>query len=69
MCDKNLTENDNSITQRDDGSYRILLQNSPKSNIFTVGLAEILTPLQNQRYVIERKKTDRPADYQRLARG
>lgn len=49
------TEQDIQIILREDDSYRILLKDSPQSELFTRSIAEILSPIQDQKYIIERK--------------
>ena len=56
IIEENINENDIKCTKRDDGSYRVFLNNSQKSEIFAQSLSELLSPIQNQKYLIERKE-------------
>lgn len=51
-CNKQQIE----ITLRSDGTYRVLLKGSLNSKIFCKSLSELLSPISNQRYIIEQKQ-------------
>ena len=56
IINKNINENDIIITHREDGSFRIFLDNCLNDDIFINSLSEVLSPIQNQKYLIERKE-------------
>lgn len=49
-----IAEDDIEILQRTDGAYRILLHNTKNGTLFSKCVAEILSPIQNQKYIITR---------------
>ncbi len=54
-CEKNLTFKDISIVKRKDGSYRVFLENSYNAGTFAKAIADITSPIQRQKYIIENK--------------
>jgi len=54
-CEKQLTLGDISIKKRKDGSYRVFLENSYKAGVFAKAVADIISPIQSQKYIIENK--------------
>lgn len=61
LIDKNLDDKKIIISQRDDGTLRVLLEASERdSALFSTSLSELLSPISDQRYAIERYEVPVP---------
>jgi hypothetical protein len=66
QLEKAVSEANICILKREGGTYRIFLDNSKLSRNFTLAVAEILSPIQNQKYIIERKRYKVPHQLKEL---
>lgn len=69
LLEKTTREDDIVITRRDDGSYRVLLEGDENSKLFTKSLGELMGPIQNGRYMIEKKELVAPDSFFKWLKG